>query len=73
MKNEYPFVREIALRVLILFSTSYSCEAGFSVVAVIKSKYQSKINMEEEMRVAISSFIPKFEKLCSDVQTHPSY
>ncbi|KAL4153497.1 hypothetical protein QTP88_001330 [Uroleucon formosanum] len=73
IKNEYPLVCEKALRVLIPFSTSYLCEAGFSAVAVIKSKYRSKINVEKEMRVAVSSLIPRFEKICSDVQAHPSH
>ncbi|VVC25872.1 Hypothetical protein CINCED_3A012173 [Cinara cedri] len=73
IKNEYLLVCEKALRVLIPFSTSYLCEAGFSAVAVIKSKYRSKINVEKEMRLAVSSLIPRFEKLCSDVQAHPSH
>ncbi|XP_025407116.1 zinc finger BED domain-containing protein 5-like [Sipha flava] len=73
IKNEYPLVCEKALRVLIPFSTSYLCEAGFSAVAVIKSKYRSKINVEKEMRVAVSSLIPRFEKICSDVQAHSSH
>ncbi|XP_060846219.1 zinc finger BED domain-containing protein 5-like [Rhopalosiphum padi] len=73
IKNEYPLVCEKALRVLIPFSTSYLCEAGFSAVAVIKSKYRSKINVEKEMRVAVSSLIPRFEKICNDVQAHPSH
>ncbi|KAF0711438.1 zinc finger BED domain-containing protein 5-like [Aphis craccivora] len=73
IKNEYPLVCEKALRVLIQFSTSYLCEAGFSAVAVIKSKYRSKINVEKEMRVEVSSLIPRFEKICSDVQAHPSH
>ena len=32
--------------------TSYLCENGFPAVAVIKSKYSSKINVEQEMRGA---------------------
>nr|CAH7768867.1 unnamed protein product [Callosobruchus chinensis] len=61
VKNEYPALRLKALRILIPFATSYLCEAGFSAVAVIKSKYRSKINVEQEMRVAVSSLIPRFE------------
>ncbi len=73
IKNEYPILSAKAMRVLIPFATSYLCEAGFSAVAVIKSKYRSKINVEKEMRVAVSSFIPRFEQLCSEQQAHPSH
>lgn len=72
MGNEYSLVCEKALRDLIPFSTSYFSKAGFSAVALIKSKYPSKINVEKEMRVIVSSLIPRFEKLCSDAQAHPS-
>jgi hypothetical protein len=37
------------------------------------SKYRAKINMEQEMRVAVSSLIPRFEKMCSEQQAHPSH
>lgn len=37
---------------------------GFLVVAVIKIKQDTKINVEQEMKVAESNVIPGFEKLC---------
>ena len=40
--TEYPAIPKAALRVLIPFATSYMFEVGFSVVAVIKTKYRSK-------------------------------
>jgi len=52
-----------ALRVLVLFATSYLCEAGFSAVAVIKSKYRNKIDIERVMRLAISNTAPWFDKM----------
>jgi hypothetical protein len=73
IKDEYPLLSDKAQRILIPFSTSYLCEAGFSVVAAIKRKYRAKINMEKEMRVAVSNLIPRFEKMCSDLQAHPSH
>jgi hypothetical protein len=70
---KYPLLNGKAQRILIPFATSYLGEAGFSAVAVIKSKYRAKINMEQEMRVAVSSLIPRFEKMCSEQQAHPSH
>ncbi|KAJ1199130.1 hypothetical protein NDU88_002968 [Pleurodeles waltl] len=72
-QDEYPVISKIALRVLIPFATSYLCEAGFSAVAVIKSKYRAKIHLEKEMRVAISKITPRFEELCKEKQAHPSH
>jgi len=47
----------------VLFATSYLCEAGFSAVAVIKSKYRNKIDIERVMRLAISNTAPRFDKM----------
>ena len=57
-RSKFPLVGCKALRVLVPFATSYLCEAGFLVVAAIKSKYRSKIDIERDMRVAISSIEP---------------
>ncbi|KAL4703057.1 hypothetical protein ACJJTC_009739 [Scirpophaga incertulas] len=73
IQNEYPNLTCKTLNIFIPFATSYLCEAGFSAVAAIKNKYRSKINVEQEMRVAVSSLIPRFEKLCGDHQAHPSH
>ncbi|XP_075454497.1 protein FAM200A-like [Ascaphus truei] len=73
VQDEYPLLSGKAQRILIPFATSYLCEAGFSAVAVIKSKYRAKINVEQELRVAVSSLIPRFEKMCSEKQAHPSH
>lgn len=73
VSDEYRTISTAALRVLLPFATSYLCETGFSAVAVIKNKYRSKINVEKEMRVAISTIEPRFQKLCSEKQAHPSH
>ena len=57
-RSEFPLVSRKALRVLVPFATSYLCEVGFSAVAVIKSKYRNKTDIEREMRVAISNIAP---------------
>uniref|UniRef100_K7FSU2 HAT C-terminal dimerisation domain-containing protein n=1 Tax=Pelodiscus sinensis TaxID=13735 RepID=K7FSU2_PELSI len=68
VQNEYKELSEKAMNILILFATSYLCESGFSAVAAIKSKYRSKVNVEREMRVAISTMKPRFQKLCNNKQ-----
>ena len=41
LNDEYPALTKKALQMVIPFATSYLCEAGFSAMAVIKSKYRS--------------------------------
>lgn len=43
---------------------------GYPIGIVIKSKYYRKISVEQEMRVAISNRISKFEEFNSAQQTH---
>ena len=45
-RAEFPLVFCKAFRALVPFETSYLCEAGFSAVAVIKSKYRNTIDIE---------------------------
>ncbi|XP_022162791.1 protein FAM200A-like [Myzus persicae] len=73
IKDEYPAVSNKALRILIPFATSYLFEAGFLAVAVLKSKYRSKLNVEKEMRVAVTTLIPNFKKLINEKQAHCSH
>ena len=71
--TEYPAISKAALRVLIPFATSYMCEAGFSAVAVIKTKYHSKLDVERKMRVAVSNVTRRFEALCQSKRANVSH
>ena len=73
LKNKYPALTKKALRMIVLFAMSYSCEIKFSPMAVIKIIYRSRINVERETPVAISKILPKFDKLCRKKQAHSSY
>jgi len=72
-RSEFPLVGCKVLRVLVPFATSYLCEASFSAVAVIKSKYRNKIDIERDMRVAISNIAPRFDITCIEQQAHCSH
>jgi hypothetical protein len=41
------------------------CLNHYTTPGPIKSKYYAKINVEQEMKAAVSSLIPRFERLCS--------
>ncbi|KAM3861136.1 zinc finger BED domain-containing protein 5-like [Diretmus argenteus] len=73
VEKDYPLIGQRAVGVLLPFATSHLCEAGFSAVAAIKSKYRSKLDIENELRVAISKQAPRFEKICKEKQAYPSH
>lgn len=64
---------EKVLRNLTPLSTSHLCEFEFTADTVIKSKYRTKINVVKEMRVAVSSLILRFKKICSHFKANPSH
>jgi hypothetical protein len=72
VKNEYPVVAELAIRVLLPFVTTYICESAFSALTYIKSKYRTRLaNVEADLRAALSDIEPRFDILCSKMQAHP--
>ena len=73
VRAEFSLVGCKALCVLVAFATSYLCEAGFSAVAVIKSKYRNKIDIERDMCVVISNIAPRLNKMCIEQQAHCSH
>lgn len=47
LKSEYNILSNKALKVLLPFATSYSCETGISALATIKSKYHARLVVEK--------------------------
>jgi len=70
---EYNALSSKAIQVLLPFTTSYLCETGFSALAVMKSKYRSRLVIQKELRVALSSMTPRYDKLCANKQAHPTH
>ena len=73
MTEEYKSLSSKAALVFLPFVTSYLCETGFSALAALKSKYRARLAVEKELRVAVSSLTPRFEKLCASKQSHVSH
>ena len=63
MRQMYPPLSKQALRLLIPFSTTYFCEAGFSSAVVIKAKARNKLGLEDDLRCALSTINPRIEML----------
>ncbi|XP_076029345.1 SCAN domain-containing protein 3-like [Oratosquilla oratoria] len=69
----YPKVGEEALRVILPFSSTYLCEAGFSALVILKTKQRSRLDVGNDLRCALSSFNRKISNLVRKKQQHPSH
>ena len=48
---------------LLPFPTTYLCEAGFSILAIVKTKYRNQFQLEDDIRCALTTISPDFDKL----------
>ena len=68
VEKGYPAIAQKALR-LLLFSTFYLCEFGFSALTTIKHKKQAQLlSVEDELRVCLSKTRPDLKELCKKHQ-----
>jgi zinc finger BED domain-containing protein 5/7/8/9 len=72
-KTQFPQLYERAMRVILPFATSYLCETGFSALAAVKTKYRNRLNVENDLRIALSNILPRIDDLCHAKQSHPSH
>lgn len=66
MRSEYPELYDKALRILLPFATSYLCETGFSALTTIKTKYRTRLSVEDDLRLCLYRLSPRFDKLRRD-------
>lgn len=69
----YPLLVERAMSVLLPFATTYLCESGFSALVSIKTKNRSRLDVKDDMRLALSKTVPDFKKLIEEKQQQPSH
>ena len=53
----------MALKLLILFATTCECEATFSTLLHVTSKYRNRLHVTHDMRVALSKPQPEVNEL----------
>ena len=71
--QSYPKLSTEALRVAVPFASTYLCESGFSALMHIKSKARNQLNVEDDMRLAISKTRPRISKLAAYIQPQQSH
>jgi hypothetical protein len=60
-------------KVLLIFGTTYLCEKTFSAMPAIKSQDRNHLQLESDLRVAVSTIQPRMSHLVSNMQAHPSH
>ena len=58
---------------LLPFPTTYLGEAGFSTLARVKTKYRNQFQLEDNIRCALTTIIPDFDKLVKQVRGQGSH
>ena len=75
-ETAFPGLRKVALFILTMFGSTYSCEAAFSTMNIIKTKYRSRLTNEHLhmcMRMALTPFQPRFKVLAGEVRAQFSH
>jgi hypothetical protein len=70
---DYPALGKTVLKILLPFPTTYECEVLFSSLLQIKTKHRSRLNVDEDIRCALSSASPKIKKLAAEKQAQRSH
>ncbi|GFY26157.1 zinc finger BED domain-containing protein 5 [Trichonephila clavipes] len=73
VEKQHPVLCKNAIRLLIQFASTYLCETGFSKLVSIKTKYRSRLNPEDDMRIAISNIHPNIDEIIRNLQPHTSH
>ncbi|XP_015372935.1 PREDICTED: protein FAM200A-like [Diuraphis noxia] len=67
--KDKPILSRESKNALLPFPTTYLCEAGFSTLVVIKTKYRNRLDAQHDMQCALSMNIhPNIEELVEYVQ-----
>uniref|UniRef100_A0A8C4T636 HAT C-terminal dimerisation domain-containing protein n=1 Tax=Erpetoichthys calabaricus TaxID=27687 RepID=A0A8C4T636_ERPCA len=75
--SRYPAAKKLAISVLTMFGSTYSCECAFSTMNTIKTKHRSVItnqNLRNAMRIALTGYSPNYAAIMkSKQQFHTSH
>ncbi|XP_067932817.1 zinc finger BED domain-containing protein 5-like [Watersipora subatra] len=69
----YPKLSEVALKVLHIFPNSYKCKQGFFSFLYMKSKYRSRLNVEDDLGVSLFVTELNIKQLTDAKQAQPSH
>jgi len=73
LREAYPRLVKRVMEALIPFVTIYLCESGFLTLVTIKTKNRNRLDVQHDMRVALSKTTPQFNVLIQAKQQQPSH
>ena len=69
-KHHYPSLTMLPFRCLLPFDSICLFEAGFSILVRIKTKSRNRLNVEDDMRLALTNTSPRISSLvCTDASS----
>lgn len=74
--DSFPSLHKVAVHVLTMFGSTYSCESVFSTMNLVKTKYRSRMSNEhlhQCLRLAVTSFVPKFKDIAKNKKCNFSH
>ena len=71
--QSYSKVSMIALRVLVPFASTYLCEAAFSTLVNIKTKNRNRLDVGDDMRLALTNVRPRISNSTAEMQHQASH
>lgn len=75
-EESFPILRKCALKIFSYCGTTYNCEALFSNMTYLKSKYRSQLtdaHLDNCLRAGNSSYMIDYEKIADDMATQISH
>eukprot|EP00106_Octopus_bimaculoides_P013609 XP_014781051.1 PREDICTED: zinc finger BED domain-containing protein 5-like [Octopus bimaculoides] len=69
----YPLISHQALRILATFGSTYLCEAAFSTLIAVKTKYRNRLNVERDLHCALPGIQPRIQDLVAKKQCQVSH
>ncbi|CAJ1057826.1 general transcription factor II-I repeat domain-containing protein 2-like [Xyrichtys novacula] len=69
----YPLLYKIAVHILTMFGSTYSCESAFSTMNIVENKYCTRLTNKHFrvcFRLAITPLVPRFKVLAAKPRCH---
>ena len=73
MCDSYPKVTKKAIQGILPFVSTYLCESGFSTLLQIKTKQRNRLDIENDVRCALSNTFPRIHELSKKKQSQVSH
>ncbi len=75
-RKKFPLLTTCTLKVNAYFGSTYLCEIAFSQIKIINLKYRSCLtdrHLIDCLRLAVSSYEPKYRKLTDSIRSQPTH